>query len=497
MTAPARLAYVDYHPGPGDATAHFADETMARAAADPQGANGDTVTMSVSHIESPSVQTAWRLRMAEIGITLTLETFFESIQTPDPRAPKGQVDFVLWQYQGTKAQPALGAPDPRAAEAVAGIAAQRYHVPSWADAALKVAQQFGDGWAQHLLATMLYPPPAPEHVHPLDWVPRVQVAAALVLAATPSGHRVLQSLALGPVDWCVDAAIVALGELACRIPAAQPSIEQLFAYLRAQIPKEGFTCYAYPLVCTWLRIVPAADPRAAELQAWQGRILAGEEGGTTSKGSIGMIGGLNMETYAEFCVKRDMLTMQGGYQGGMGLAMQAFGGGGGQGSLQALAAEYGVPMVGGGTAYVQGWNEAINEDPRLGLAFAQTQARIKLQLQGIDPDSAEARLSHNLMQGKGLDQAEELRKAQAAQQQLAAGQGGDPDPLVFPGQRVARLSDYVNMMKRMQTGDFNGALAAYGLDMGSYSNVMQAWGTKLGVDPSLNAKFGQMMAAGR
>ena len=492
MTSPAdRLAFVDYHPGPGDATAHFADETMARAAADPQGANGDTVTMNVSHIESPSVQTAWRLRMAEIGITLTLQTFFESIQTPDPRVPKGQVDFVLWQYQGTKAQPALGAPDPRAAEAVAAIAAQRYHLPSWGDAAMKAAQQFGDAWAQHLLATMLYPPPAPEHVHPLDWVPRVQVAAALVIAAAPSGHRVLQSLALGPVDWCVDAAIVALGELALRSPAAWPSIEPLFAYLRAQIPKEGFTCYAYPLACTWLRLVPAGDPRAAELAAWRQRILDGEEGGTTSKGSIGMIGGLNMETYAEFCVKRDMLAMQGAPQGRLGMAMQAFGGA--SGSLQALAAEYGVPMV-GGTAYVEGWNEAINEDPRLGLAFAQTQARIKLQLQGIDPDSAEARLSHNLMQGKGLDQEEELRKAQAAQQQLAAGQGGDPDPLVFPGQPVARLSDYVALMKRMQTGDFNGALAAYGLNMGTYANVMQAWGTKLGVDPSLNARFGQMMA---
>jgi hypothetical protein len=151
-------------------------------------------------------------------------------------------------------------------------------------------------------------------------------------------------------------------------------------------------------------------------------------------------------------------------------------------------------LVCGGTAYVEGWIDAINRDPRLGLAFAQTQARIKLQLQGIDPDSAEARLSHNLMQGKGLDQEEEMRKAQAAQQQLAAGQGGDPDPVVFPGQPVARLSDYVGLMKRMQGGDFNGALAAYRLDMGSYMLVMQAWGTKLGVDPGLNAKFGQMMA---
>ena len=66
--------------------------------------------------------------------------------------------------------------------------------------------------------------------------------------------------------------------------------------------------------------------------------------------------------------------------------------------------------------------------------------------------------------------------------------------MVFPGQPVAKLSDYVGMMKRMQTGDFNGALAAYGLNMGSYMQVAQAWGVKLGTDPNLNAKFGQMMA---
>ncbi len=466
---------------------------MARAAMDPQGANGDTVTMNVSHLESPSVQTAWRLRMAELGITLTLDTFFEAVGSPDPRTAKGAVDFVLWNYEGTKATAAMGPPATQAVEAVAAIARTRYHLPTWADAATMAAQSLGDAWVQHLLATMLHPPAAPDHVHPLDWVPRIQVAAALIIAMTPNGHRALQGLALGPVDWCVDAAIVALGELGVRNHQARASVDQLFGFLRTQIPKEGFTCYAYPLACTWPRLLAATDPRAAELEAWRQRILQGEEGGTSSKGSIGMIGGLNMEVYAEFCVKRDLLTLEGGYPSTAGLAMAALGGRS-DGSLEALAAEYGVPVLSPGNAMIAAWNEAINRDPRLGLAFEQTKSRIKLSLQGIDPDSDEARLSHNLMAGKGLDQEQELQKAQAAQQQMAAGGGGEPDPTVFPGQAVARLSDYVGLMKRMQGGDFNGALSAYGLDMGTYSLVMQAWGTKLGVDPSLNAKFGQMMA---
>ena len=130
MSAPAREAYVDYHPGPADATAHFAEEAMRRAAGSPEAADGDRVSTSVSHIESPSVQIAWRLRMQEIGITLPLTTFFEAVQQPDPRTPKGQVDLVAWQYEGTQARPALGSPDPRAAQAVAAIAAQRYHLPT-------------------------------------------------------------------------------------------------------------------------------------------------------------------------------------------------------------------------------------------------------------------------------------------------------------------------------------------------------------------------------
>ncbi|MCA9649974.1 MAG: hypothetical protein KC501_08700 [Myxococcales bacterium] len=476
MSAPAREAYVDYHPGPADATAHFAEEAMRRAAGSPEAADGDRVSTSVSHIESPSVQIAWRLRMQEIGITLPLTTFFEAVQQPDPRTPKGQVDLVAWQYEGTQARPALGSPDPRAAQAVAAIAAQRYHLPTWADLAQSTAASFGSPWAQHLVATMLDPPPAPDHVHPLDWVPRVQVAAALVIAFGQEGYRTLYSLAIGPVDWVVDAAIVAIGELALRSPAVRPNAEPLLEWLCSQIPREGFTSYGYPLACTLLRLLAPHDPRRAEVMAWRDRILRGEEPGTTASGAIGVIDGLNMETYAEFCVRLEQIQMGGG------------------GSVSQLAAEYGVPMIGGIHAYSTGWNEAINRDPRLGLAFAQTKARINLQMRGIDPDSDEARLSHNLMQGKGLDQEEEMRKAQAAHQQLAAGGGGDPDPVVFPGQAVAKLSDYVGLMKRMQTGDFNGALAAYGLNMGSYSQVMQAWGTKLGVDPTLNAKLGQMMA---
>jgi hypothetical protein len=97
------------------------------------------------------------------------------------------------------------------------------------------------------------------------------------------------------------------------------------------------------------------------------------------------------------------------------------------------------------------------------------------------------------IEAKQFNQAEEMQKAQAAQQQIAAGGGGDPDPVVFPGQRVARLSDYVGLMKGMQSGNMMGVLGQYGLDMMGYAGVATQWGQKLAQDATLNAKFADMM----
>lgn len=493
MAARSREPYVDFHPGPGDATAHFAEEAMRRAAGSPHVADGDCVTTTVSSIESPSVQIAWRLRMAEIGINLPLEPFFEGVQTPDPRVPKTQVDFALWSYEGTRASPTLGPADDRIVRAIASIAATRYHLPMWAEAAGSVARHFGQGWTQQVLAAMLNPPRAPDHIHPLDWVPRMQQAGALVLAWLDEGYATLRTIALGPVDWVVDAAIVAMGEMALRSPAMRGEIESLFSYLRGQVAQEGFTCFAYPLACTWIRLVPADDPRRGELQHWRQQIVSGEVGGTTSSGVIGLIDGINMEDYAEFSVRQELLQAEQPASGLGALALGALSGKATTG-LAALADEYGLPLLSPTHTYSRAWAEAINEDPRLQLAFEQTKSRFKLSLQGIDPDSEEARFSHNIMAGKPLDQDQEIKKAQSAAQQLASGGGGDPDPVVFPGQPLAKLSDYVGMMKKMQTGDMNGALAAYGLNMTTYGQVAQAWGTKLGTDPTLNAKMAAMMA---
>ncbi len=383
------MAYVNYLPRAGDASANAIRSIFERMYNNPAEHHGSTVRIKETHVESPSVVAAFYLQMEMWGPQVGLEWEVERIQQPDPRQPKTQVDFQLWAYDGVQARPNVGRPDSETAHAIHELAASPFHLEFWEPKARQLASRLGPGRLQALLGTMVHPPRPPDSSwRVLVWVQRVQVAAALVIAHLDAGwdgsqrKRALYSLLYGPVDWTVDAAIIALGCLARGDAAIRAEVEQAFAWMQNQVPQEGFTCFEYPLVSTWIALGNHDDVTRARLEAWQERVLESSGG---------------------------------------------------------------------------------------------------------------ARVLSSEIKPKAFDQAEEMSKAQAAQAQIAAGDGGDPDPVVFPGQAVAKLSDYVRLMKGMQAGDMMGALGQFGLDMGSYSQVMTAWGGKLQADPVLNAKFGQMM----
>lgn len=114
----------------------------------------------------------------------------------------------------------------------------------------------------------------------------------------------------------------------------------------------------------------------------------------------------------------------------------------------------------------------INAPPPLGASMSREAFRAKMGAPGQPPGMAQA---------------------QAAAAAVQAGAAGDMDPVVFPGQRVARLSDYVRIMKGMQSGNPMGALAQMGLDMQSYGQVAMQWAQAMQRDPTLVAKFQRMM----
>jgi tetratricopeptide (TPR) repeat protein len=506
------VPYFNVLPHPGDATAKALSDILRMVTEDPSKAQGGNVALTVTHPESPSVLLAFRLATAHLQPALGVKVTVEEVQMPDPRIPKGQVDIVPWIYEGNEPRPNLAPPDPRLAEAVGHIAAQPYNLDAWEPNARALATQLQPGWIPNLVATMVHPPAVPPGMDAFAWVQRVQIAAAMVIGFIDQGwegsarKRALQSLAIGPVDWTASAAIVVMARLAKQDPQIRREVEPLFKWLEAQIPKGSFTCFEYPLASCWLGMGGHDAQTQQHLEAWRDAIERGEGSdheGTQEGGAD--YEGLDLERYAEFCVKRDAIVAKHAQAHGFGAgaAFAAMQGDAAWPELEKLCAEYGVTpktyiegvghVRGADVARVHAWDQQINGDPAVQKAFFAAKSRAQLAMSGIDPNSEEGRVAQRIQSGAPVDLSAEKVRAAAAAQQMQQGQGGDPDPVVFPGQKVAKLSDYVGMMKIMQTGNMMGALQKYGLDMGSYGLVAQAWGVKLAADPVLTAKFSKMM----
>jgi hypothetical protein len=69
----------------------------------------------------------------------------------------------------------------------------------------------------------------------------------------------------------------------------------------------------------------------------------------------------------------------------------------------------------------------------------------------------------------------------------------DTDPVLFPGERVCKMSDLVGLQRAVQAGDFMGALGRYGIDMATYHRIMSSWSEMVQRDPSLMIKYGMLM----
>lgn len=68
------------------------------------------------------------------------------------------------------------------------------------------------------------------------------------------------------------------------------------------------------------------------------------------------------------------------------------------------------------------------------------------------------------------------------------------DPVIFPGETIERLSQYVDFIRIMQSGDLNGALSKYKLDMITYGEMAIKWSQRMTEDQDLMNRYGQMMA---
>jgi tetratricopeptide (TPR) repeat protein len=231
-----------------------------------QGADARALKIGLSSLESPSARLAIEQYQIEQYGAANLQVDIATIQRPDPRLPRRSAEYVVWTYNGTDPIPAVRAPAPGVAAVVARLAEHTYDADSWSFQARQIATQVGPSGIDDLLGVMAHPPARPHQFTIWVWIYRVQVAVAFVLAFIDTGwehsqrKRVLLALANGPLDWTVEAAIIALGQLAREEPAAAAEIGELFLDLLEHQPKPGGVPYLNALLLCALAL-PSPSPQ--------------------------------------------------------------------------------------------------------------------------------------------------------------------------------------------------------------------------------------------
>jgi len=411
------------------------------------------LTLGSHFLDSPSVEVAFDLAMRRLGANGSLTVQVDAIQEPDPRVDKAQVSTPIWRAEGSTLTKALPEGDPEAQEAIASIARQHFRRDIWDPAAQAVAARFGPKGYSALLSVLL-DPPLPDEDDPYDpfaWTWRCQVATAVTLShlgpwQTGSARAALYSMVYGPSDWITGAAIVAFTWRADERPEIRAEIVPIFKWLRSVVPAEGFTAWEIVLAEAWRSMGSHDETTLADLTQWI------------------------EELYATLPTKNAVRPAERRYAD---MSLEEFA----RASLEGRS----VPE----------WEQAVEASAELQEQLAEAKRTLELEAMGV---SREEKAALDQIHRGEMDMHQRVAQQQQAEREVDLSVD-DPDPLIFEGQPVARLSDYVAILKGMQAGDMNGALAQYGLDMGSYAQVATAWGAKLAANPVLTAKFHRLMKA--
>jgi hypothetical protein len=120
----------------------------------------------------------------------------------------------------------------------------------------------------------------PEGWHVLDWIPRVQLAVAQVLAHLDEApwevsvrRRGLYTLLLGPLDWSTEAAIIAVTQLASTHPAIATDVHEALTRLWRSKPASGVVCWEVALHYHWQHVPGLFPDELDEIRDQLDRLL--------------------------------------------------------------------------------------------------------------------------------------------------------------------------------------------------------------------------------
>jgi tetratricopeptide (TPR) repeat protein len=257
-------------PEPAEASINVARKVLASWQHEKHA--GGSLSLKLNYLEAPSATIAVAREFARLDPSFRIDLQIEKVQRPDPRQPRTAVSYRLWTYSDKTPTPAVERPSPEIAGLVATIARCPYSRPAWSRMAADPARRPDSINVMDLLSVMIYPGETPTRMRAWDWLYRNQVAAAFMLAHLDGGwtgsmrRSVLLSLANGPMDWTVNAAVIALSWIAKRNDDAAEEVRQLYLDLIAHARHmQGYVCYLTPTVLCAIDLPNIGEAKKKEL----------------------------------------------------------------------------------------------------------------------------------------------------------------------------------------------------------------------------------------
>jgi len=275
-----KMPYVGVLPAPADAIAN-AVRSIARSFRErrPEEPGGE-ITITVSHLESPSATLALEKQLQALGQRIAVKVTVKTIPRPDPREPCREIRYSLWSYDGQNARPALPAPSAPILQIISDLASNPYDLEENWDDAKRAAEDLKEEQIEHLLAAMVQVPAVPTNGDALEWIPRAQLAAAQLIAHVGQGwqrsarREALLSALFGPRDWTTVAAIITLAHLAEEHREVEAHVKEAFSTLSKFIPDDGYCCFTHALFTCW-QWLPSLAPE--EKQRLQDKLMEMED----------------------------------------------------------------------------------------------------------------------------------------------------------------------------------------------------------------------------
>jgi hypothetical protein len=228
------------------------------------------------------------------------------------------------------------------------------------------------------------------------------------------------------------------------------------------------------------------------------------------------VGGVTLAQYAEAAAAReielDRAEIVATFSGIQGAADSVWA------ELEAQAGRHGVPFVAGDlerTNRVPEWDDLLAKSRHAQAAWRDAYARALLRLLGLDAETLDGRARVELVKGSelpanalaplarrrpgmtGLAVRPTDRRTPVppsapsdAHAASAAVDVGAPrvDPVVFPGEKLARVSDFVRVELAAEREPIEAVLAREGIDARNYARMVERWHRRLGKDAWLAEK---------